>query len=253
MRKNFDPPNYNKHYLCPMTKILHIDTAGQFCSLALSENHQLMHFVETDEKNAHARLITIFIDQLIKSQNLSPEDLDAVAVSSGPGSYTGLRIGVSAAKGLCYALGIPLLAIPSLQSMAIGMIEATKKHKTFSTETLFCPMIDARRMEVYAALFDQEGKAVRETSAEIIDENSFAEDLNARPIVFAGSGAAKCTTLLSGNSNALFLDNFESSAKYMIPLAMDRFLQKQWEDVAYFEPFYLKEFKAGAPKVKGLR
>ncbi len=240
-------------YLCAMTKILHIDTAGQFCSVALSENYTLKGLLETDEINAHARLITIFIDQVIKNQNLSPEDLDAVAVSSGPGSYTGLRIGVSAAKGLCYALSIPLLAIPSLQAMAVGMIEAAKKENTLKPETLFCPMIDARRMEVYTALFDKNGKAIRETSAEIIDENSFAQELSLNPLSFAGSGAAKCKTLLSGNGNALFQDNFEPSAKFMIPLAMDRFLQKQWEDIAYFEPFYLKEFKASPPKVKGLR
>ncbi len=168
----------------------------------------------------------------------------------GPGSYTGLRIGVATAKGLCYALGKPLIAIPTLRSMAEGM--KYKLQMTSDKKILFCPLIDARRMEVYSGLFNEAGTAVREVRAEIIDAWSFQEFLAEYPVVFAGEGAEKCKPSLAGHPNALFIDGFMASAVYMAGLAETKFRQKQFEDLAYFEPFYLKEFVAGKPRVKGL-
>lgn len=236
-----------------MTKILHIDTANEFCSVALSHGNQLIGLRETDEKNAHARVLTLFADDILKENNINSSEIDAVAVSMGPGSYTGLRIGVSAAKGFCYALDKPLIAISTLQMMAIGSIEKIKADGHFNSGMFFCPMIDARRMEVYSAMFDESGNEIREIKAEILDEAAYKNELQERQIVFSGSGAEKCEALLSGNPNAFFLSDFNTSAKNMIQLAMEKFRKGEFEDVAYFEPFYLKSFVAGLPRVKGLR
>jgi tRNA threonylcarbamoyladenosine biosynthesis protein TsaB len=236
-----------------MAIILHLDTANQFCSVALSSANQLIALRETNEKNAHSRVITLFINEILNETHISPNDLHAVAVSMGPGSYTGLRIGVSAAKGLCYALDKPLISVSTLQAMAAGTIAMAKNLPTQKEDVIFCPMIDARRMEVYSALYSKNLKEIRNIRAEVIDENSFAEELEKNMIVFSGDGAEKCKDALSANKNALFVDDFQPSAKYMIPIADEKYEMQQFEDVAYFEPFYLKEFKAGAPRVKGLR
>lgn len=233
-----------------MKIILHIETATQICSAALSRGGKVIAEKHSDEKNAHSRVLTVFIDELLKENHLAPQDLDAVAVSKGPGSYTGLRIGVSTAKGLCYALGKPLIAVGTLQAMAWGMTRSVGK---VAQNTLFCPMIDARRMEVYAALFDPSNRQVRDIRAEVIDENSFGEFLKEHVVFFAGDGAAKCKPLLSENPNARFMDNFLPSANYLAEIASGKFNRKEFEDVAYFEPFYLKDFIAGIPKVKGLK
>ena len=231
-----------------MTKILHIETATQICSVALSENNRVIATRSSDEKNAHSRVLTVFIKEILKQNNFKPEDLDALAVSMGPGSYTGLRIGVSTAKGLCFAIDKPLIAIGTLQAMAIGMAE-----KAGSSDALYCPMIDARRMEVYSAIFDRGNKQVREIRAEIIDEDSFSGQLQTNQMIFAGDGAEKCKAILSPDPNAYFLDHFIPSAEFMIKIAYEKFKAGKFEDVAYFEPFYLKDFIAGPPKVKGLR
>ena len=236
-----------------MTKILHIETSHEFCSVALSHNDELIGLRETNEKNAHSRVVTIFAEEVLKDNNLKPADLDAIAVSEGPGSYTGLRIGVSAAKGFCYALNKPLISVGTLQAMANGIIEKFKSEREIKGNMIFCPMIDARRMEVYDALFDKNGNEIRETKAEIIDENSFQELLKKHQIIFSGNGAEKCKTLFAQNQNAIFQDEFTTSAKFMVPTAFEKFKEKQFEDVAYFEPFYLKSFVAGLPRVKGLR
>ena len=236
-----------------MTKILHIETSHEFCSVALSHNDELIGLRETNEKNAHSRVVTIFAEEVLKDNNLKPADLDAIAVSEGPGSYTGLRIGVSAAKGFCYALNKPLISVGTLQAMANGIIEIFKSERVIEANMIFCPMIDARRMEVYAAIFDRKGNEIRETKAEIIDKNSYQELLEKHQIIFSGNGSEKCTALLSSNQNAIFLSGFTPSAKFMIPTAFEKFKKKQFEDVAYFEPFYLKSFVAGLPNVKGLR
>jgi len=236
-----------------MPKLLHIDTANQFCSVALSEDNHLIGLHETSEKNAHSRVITIFIQQLLEENKIKPAELSAVAVSMGPGSYTGLRIGVSAAKGLCFALNIPLIGINTLQLMALGTIEAAGDTGILTSDALVCPMIDARRMEVYSALYDWKGNEIRETLAEILDEKSYSDLIGRQPVIFSGNGTEKLKPLISGHKNALFADNFNPSAKYMIGIAYQKFLMAQFENTAYCEPFYLKDYIAGAPSVKGLR
>lgn len=192
------------------------------------------------------------IDELLAMADLKPSSIDAVAVSMGPGSYTGLRIGVSVAKGLCYALDTPLLAISTLQAMAVGMIKMHRIENSHDKRILFCPMIDARRMEVYSALFDSDNQQIRDVKAEIIDQSSFANELIESKVVFGGDGAAKCKPTLAGKPGALFLDDFHPSAAYMTVLAEEKFARQEFEDVAYFEPFYLKDFIAALPRVKGL-
>lgn len=201
---------------------------------------------ESSEKNIHASMTAVFVNEVFEEVNIKPDDLQAIVVSKGPGSYTGLRIGVSTAKGLCYALDKPLIAVETLQAMVKGMLSQK------SEDTLYCPMIDARRMEVYSALFNSNCIKVRETKAEIIDERSFAEYLKDQKIIFFGNGAPKCQATLGDHPNAIFTDDFKPSAKYLIEIAFEKYRAKQFEDTAYFEPFYLKDFVAGKPRVKGL-
>jgi len=238
-----------------MAKILHIETATQVCSVALSVDGKVMHIRESREKNSHSTTITVFIEQIMQAAGIPFAAIDAVAVSMGPGSYTGLRIGVSTAKGICYALDKPLIAINTLHSMAAGMkIEMESHFKEIpSLPVQLCPMIDARRMEVYNALYDNELNTVRATQAEIISEDSFREELENQIVVFAGDGAEKCKPMMENHPNAHFLDDFFPSATYMIGLAEKKFKAGDFENVAYFEPFYLKDFIPGIPKVKGLR
>lgn len=233
-----------------MAHILCIETATTACSVGLSRDGDILSVKETTEKNAHSAKLTLFIDELLKDNKLVFSDLDAVAVSKGPGSYTGLRIGVSTAKGLCYALGIPLIAINTLQSLAWGMAKKHKDDKSGSG-TLFCPMIDARRMEVYAAVYNSNLEEVRETRADIIETDSFSDYLEKSRVCFFGDGANKCKETII-HPNAVFEDDIFPSAANMSILAYQKFQQKQFEDVAYFEPFYLKDFIAGIPRVKGL-
>jgi len=217
--------------------ILQIETATTVCSVALANRGEVIAFKEVNERNIAAGVITVFIDEILKNAGIRYNELDAVAVSSGPGSYTGLRIGVSTAKGLCYALDKPLISVETLEAMAGGMI-ATGVER----DVLLCPMIDARRMEVYTALFDAEGNRVQPTTAEIIDENSFATQLEQSKILFFGDGAPKCREILSGNANALFIDDFTNSAVHLTARAYQKFQAAQFEDVAYYEPYYLKDF-----------
>lgn len=218
--------------------------------MALSENGQLKLLRESSEKNIHSSVITVFIEAMMSESGWPFPSLDAVSVSMGPGSYTGLRIGVSTAKGICYALDKPLIAIGTLQAMAAGM--AGTPSLSTGTPSLFCPMIDAKRMEVYSALYDQGLHPFREILAEIITEESFHEEFRDHTVVFAGDGASKCRPLLQNHPNAVFLDDFRPSAKFMIPLAEEKFRLRQFENTAYFEPFYLKDFIPGIPRVKGL-
>ena len=236
-----------------MSLILCIETATPVCSVALVRDGKILSYKESSKKNSHSEVITIFINDLLKESNNNFSDLDAVAVSKGPGSYTGLRIGVSTAKGLCYALDIPLIAINTLQSMAFGMAESLKKNTSGQTaSTLLCPMIDARRMEVYSAIYNINNKEVRETKAEIIDKYSFSNYFSQNKMIFFGDGASKCQDVIT-HPNAVFYENINPSAANMASLAEEKFLNQQFEDVAYFEPFYLKDFIAGVPKVKGLK
>jgi len=233
-----------------MPLLLSIETASDVCSVVLSNDQELIGIRESERKNSHAEVVTVFIDELFRENNLGKSQLDAVVVSKGPGSYTGLRIGVSTAKGLCYALNIPLIAINTLESMAAEILLKTP-HKNLDNY-LFCPMLDARRMEVYSALFDPSGNQIQETLAEIIDENSYANFLENNKVIFFGNGAEKCKGVIK-NINAIFIDNIRPSAEYLVRPALEKFKKGKFEDVAYFEPFYLKDFVAGIPKVKGLK
>lgn len=221
--------------------ILQIDTATEICSVSVSLNGETMGQVEADEPNLHASKLTVFIDQLLKSLHIEYSDLAAVCVSKGPGSYTGLRIGVSTAKGLAYALDIPLLAINTLAMMYAGYI----KHSI--DNTLYVPMLDARRMEVYLEVYDANGNLLVPTEARIIDEHSF-DTYAERDIVLFGSGATKLNDLFANNPSIKVDALYIHSSTYMSAVAFDKFQNKDVEDLIYFEPFYLKEFIALLPK-----
>lgn len=238
-----------------MSLILNIETATGVCSIALARDGQLIGLKESNTKYNHSSVLTLFMDEVLKTAGVALPDLDAVAVSEGPGSYTGLRIGVASAKGLCYALEKPMIGVSTLQAMAIGMPHppTPSPNREGENNILYCPMIDARRMEVYCAIFDERGNEIRETRAEIMDENSFMEYLGKNRVVFAGDGALKCRPLFDKHPNAVFSEDFQASAKFMISLSEEKFSQKKFEDIAYFEPYYLKDFVAGKPRVKGLK
>jgi tRNA threonylcarbamoyladenosine biosynthesis protein TsaB len=232
-----------------MAIILNIETATTVCSVSLAKDGKLLACKEQNGNYSHAENLTLFIQDVLQQSNLQPQEIDAIAVSKGPGSYTGLRIGVSTVKGLCYSLDKPLIAINTLQHLSLA---TSKKHTTSTTNlpTLFCPMIDARRMEVYCAIFDNNNNEIKPTAAEIIDETSFSDLLNNHTIYFFGDGAAKCKNSLAHHKNAIFIDDVVPSANNMITLSEEAFKNKQFEDVAYFEPFYLKDFVAGKKKEK---
>lgn len=228
-----------------MPYILSIETATEVCSVAVSNGNQIIFYKEETEGPSHAVLLGQFVNEAVEELRKANIKLDAVAVSCGPGSYTGLRIGVSEAKGLCYGLNIPLIAINTLKIMAHGVLKQSEVGK----ETLLCPMIDARRMEVYDTVYDCSLQEQRAVAADIIDENSFSEFLADKQMVFFGNGAEKCKSVLH-HPNAQFLDYIYPKATDMIQLAEDSFDKREFVDVAYFEPFYLKEFVATTPKNK---
>ncbi len=228
-----------------MSLILNIETATEVCSVSFSKNGQVIALKENFEGQSHAKLLTVFIDELLRENQLKIKNFDAIAVSMGPGSYTGLRIGASAAKGLAYAADLPLIAVSTLQSLALSVLQ--KPNKNIERNAWICPMIDARRMEVYTAFFDTLNVQKTDISADIIDENSYSDILKNRQVVFCGNGAAKCKDSIK-HSNALFLDDIVCSAKYMAPLSDTAYREENFADIAYFEPFYLKNFIATVPK-----
>ncbi len=238
-----------------MALILSIETATNICSIALSKDGMLLSVEESSARNTHSAVITLLIEKVFANAGKDFPEIDAIAAGEGPGSYTGLRIGVATAKGLCYALGKPLIAVSTLQALSVGMKDALFSLPDINKNkpTLFCPMIDARRMEVYCAIYDSSGKEIRKPAAEIITENSFAEYLDDHILVFAGDGALKCKPLLENHEHAIFMDNVAASAKYMAVLAEGKFSENKFEDISCFEPFYLKDFVAGKAKVKGLK
>ncbi|QIL42477.1 tRNA (adenosine(37)-N6)-threonylcarbamoyltransferase complex dimerization subunit type 1 TsaB [Pedobacter sp. HDW13] len=219
-----------------MAKILQIETATAVCSVALSVNGKTVSVKEEIGQNLHASKLTLFIDEVLRTAGVNYSELDAIAVSKGPGSYTGLRIGVSTAKGLCYALDKPLIAIETLKMMAAGFQSENPEYKG-----LICSMIDARRMEVYTSVFDITLDVLLPTEAKIIDETSFSDLLSINKVTFLGDGAAKCAAVLT-HENAYFDAANFNAATYMSALAETAFQQRNFEDVAYFEPFYLKDF-----------
>lgn len=228
-----------------MAVILSIETSTAVCSVALSKDGACIAEKINFDGPSHATLLGVFVQEMLAFSKQNNVTIDAVAISCGPGSYTGLRIGVSTAKGLCFGLGIPLIALPTLQIMA----STVKETQTITPNTLLCPMIDARRMEVYTAFYDYNLQPIRKTAADIIDEQSYSDLLTKHPILFFGNGADKCKTALT-HPNATFLNEIYPIAKNMIILAEASYKAKQFEDVAYFEPFYLKEFVATTPKIK---
>lgn len=226
-----------------MSCILHIETSTKVCSVAVSDNSHTIFSKVDYEGPSHAVLLGVFIDEALAFIDSHGIPLDAVSVSCGPGSYTGLRIGVSMAKGICYGRSVPLLAVPTLELLAVPVL----LHKELPENALICPMLDARRMEVYAAVYDRGLNLKRKISADIIDENSYMEYLEESPVYFFGNGADKCKEVIT-HPNAHFINNIHPLATMMSPLAERAFLDEKFEDVAYFEPFYLKEFVATKPK-----
>lgn len=226
-----------------MSCILHIETSTEVCSVAVSEDGLSLFSKEDLKGPSHAVQLGVFVDEALSFADSHGMPLDAVAVSCGPGSYTGLRIGVSMAKGICYGRNLPLIALPTPEVMCVPVL----LHQDLPEDALLCPMIDARRMEVYAAVYDRALNVQRPIAADIIDADSYQEFLEAHPVYFFGNGAAKCRSALT-HPNAHFLDDVVPLAKWMFPLAEKAMLRQDFKDVAYFEPFYLKEFVASQPK-----
>jgi tRNA threonylcarbamoyladenosine biosynthesis protein TsaB len=223
-----------------MAIILSLETSTHVCSVALHENGILLASAVTHREQSHAAKLAVLIDQVLNLTDTRVEDLDAVAISSGPGSYTGLRIGTSTAKGLCYACNIPLIAVSSLDSLAVaaGMVN--------TSGALLCPMIDARRMEVYCQLTDAMGNLVKAVEAKVIDADSFLEYLETSQVLFFGNGAAKCKDFIQ-HKNAIFLSGIHPMADMVGVIAWDKYSRNEIEDLVTFEPFYLKEFMIKAP------
>jgi tRNA threonylcarbamoyladenosine biosynthesis protein TsaB len=227
--------------------IICIETATRICSVALCDINGVVAVKEDRGERSHATLLTVLIRDILKESGLDAMDLDAIAVSKGPGSYTGLRIGVSVAKGIAYAASKPLIGISTLQTMFNGIIlDASIKYGTDS-DTVFCPMIDARRMEVYYSHFDPEGKIIKDVCAGIINKESFMEILDTRKMLFFGDGAAKCIALIN-HPNAIINEDYYISAAHMYQSVIKAFQNKDFEDIAYFEPFYLKNFITTVPR-----
>ncbi len=221
--------------------ILSIETSMRVCSAVVSDGVNIL-YSRRSETGSHAKDLPVFIDELLGCVHADGIQIEAVALSQGPGSYTGLRIGTALSKGLCYGLGVPLLAIDTLQVIASAV-----PAETLPDNVLLCPMIDARRMEVYCALYDKRLRRLTDIEAKVIDASSFAELLDRQPICFLGNGAEKCKGVIE-HKNAIFADNIESEAENMRYLAEEAYKNRQMVDIAYFEPFYLKEFQATVSK-----
>ena len=226
-----------------MACILNIETSTDVCSVAVSENGTCIFKEEDHSGPNHAVKLGVFVDEALSFTDNHAIPFDAVAVSSGPGSYTGLRIGTSMAKGVCYARDLKLLAVPTLEVLCVPVL---LRHE-LPDDALLCPMIDARRMEVYAAVFDRALRTVRATMADVVDQTTYKEFLDEHPVYFFGNGAAKCMEAIN-HPNAHLIEGIEPLAKNMFPLAEKRFLREEFEDVAYFVPYYLKDFVALKPK-----
>jgi len=221
--------------------ILNIETATTNCSVSLSKEGETFALQEDNSKQySHAERLHLYIDDLLKQNNIKPTELDAIAVSKGPGSYTGLRIGVSAAKGLCFSLDKPLISVSTLEALA---------RQVKVQNGLIVPMLDARRMEVYSAVFDASFNTVREIEAQILDAQSFASYLEKGKVYFIGNGVEKTKTLIT-HENAVFIEDKLPSANEMSVIANNKYKKNDIEDVAYFEPYYLKDFVALKPKPK---
>lgn len=225
-----------------MALILSIETSTTVCSVAITEGNRVLAAEKLFMEKSHSNLLTIIIQDLLKACGLSLKEMDAIAVSEGPGSYTGLRIGVSTAKGFAYALDKPIIAVGTLKAMAYEVSQYNTE------ESLLVPMLDARRMEVYTATFDYSLRAINEVKPLILDEDSFKETLANNIVLFHGDGSSKFKPLIESNKNARFIEGLTPSAWAIGQLAFKKYLKEEFEDKAYFEPFYLKEFRATTPK-----
>jgi tRNA threonylcarbamoyladenosine biosynthesis protein TsaB len=221
-----------------MSLLLHIDTAVENASLCISKDGSLLKMAENKNQKDHAAWIHLAIEKLMKETGYNLDDLSAIAVSNGPGSYTGLRVGLATAKGLCYALNIPLVTLSTLEVMTYSAI--THNSRLTTTNFLYCPMIDARRMEVFTALYDKSLNAIQPPHARVIAEKSFHEELENHKILFFGNGAEKSKTFIK-HPNAFF-ENIEQNASHMIQLAEQKIKVREFADTAYVEPFYIKDF-----------
>ena len=226
-----------------MSTILHIETSTDVCSVAVSEDGQVIFDQEDHSGPNHAERLGTMVDEALSFTDNHAIPFDAVAVSCGPGSYTGLRIGVSMAKGVCYGRNLKLIAVPTLELLCVPIL----LREIPEEDALLCPMLDARRMEVYAGIYDRGLKTIRPIQADIVEGETYKEFLDKRPVYFFGNGAQKCKAAIN-HPNAHFIENIEPLAIWMQPLAEKRFLNEQFEDVAYFVPFYLKDFVAKMPK-----
>lgn len=231
-----------------MSTILCIETSGSVCSAAIWHDGEVPFHREDPSGPNHGERLGTFIDEALSAVNSHHVALDAVAVSSGPGSYTGLRIGVSMAKGICYGRSLPLVAIPTLEVLCVPVLLGDDE---IEADALLCPMIDARRMEVYAAIYDRSLKMEREISADVVDDSTYRNLLEQRKVYFFGSGAAKSIAVIS-HHNAVLIEGVEPTARWIGPLAEKRLARGEVADTAYFEPFYLKDFVAKVGRVKGL-
>lgn len=232
-----------------MANILNIETSTEVCSVALTSDGMVLEHREDYEGRNHALLLSGFIEEMMQYATPRGIKIDAVAVSIGPGSYTGLRIGVSMAKGICYALNIPLLSVSTLELMCVPVL---LHHEEIEDNALLCPMIDARRMEVYAAIYDRSLKTLRPIQADVVDGDTYRQWLDERPVYFFGNGAAKCIDTIA-HPNARLIEGIEPLAKWMMPLAERKMFNGTFEDVAYYVPYYLKDFVAKLPKNELIR
>jgi tRNA threonylcarbamoyladenosine biosynthesis protein TsaB len=232
-----------------MALILNIETATPLCSVALCRDGEIISLMETREEKAHASSLTVFIEKILKENNVRIADLDAVAAGKGPGSYTGLRIGISTAKGLCYGANIPLIAVSTLHIMFQYIL--LQNIQFSDAQAKYCPMIDARRMEVFTCILNARGEEIESVSARIIDSDTYKTSLEQNRMVFFGSGMEKCRDLLN-HPNALFVPDISPHASALAKIAEKKFREREFENIAYFEPFYLKDFIATIPK-KGLK
>ena len=226
-----------------MACILHIETSTQVCSVAVSEDSHVIFQQEDHSGPNHAERLGSMVDEALSFTDNHAIPFDAVAVSCGPGSYTGLRIGVSMAKGICYGRNLKLIAVPTLELMCVPVL----LREMAEEDALLCPMIDARRMEVYACIYDRALHEIRPVGADIVNADTYRQWLDEHPVYFFGNGAAKCMEAIN-HPNAHLIEGIEPLAKWMQPLAERRLLNEQTEDVAYFEPFYLKDYVAKMPK-----
>lgn len=229
--------------------ILCIETATNVCSVALCDENRVVSLREQKDGKAHSSLLTVYIKEILDGQKICARDLQAVAVSKGPGSFTGLRIGVSVAKGIAYGTGIPLIGIDTLTSLFHGLLPIAREKNLINEHTLFCPMIEAKRMEVFYCIFNSAGERIKDICTETITDRTFINITGGETMVFFGDGADKCSHFFT-HERQIYISNITASASFMHIPAMEALKERRFENTAYFEPFYLKDFITTKPKRK---